>query len=191
VDCTPAEHVWEHITPEEGLGCCEQMLRCRSPGGYLRVVYQTGCIRSGYADVVARDRKSGRGLVAARLVQHAQVTSGLQTPEASARSSDPSSGVMCSRLVRKECIHGIRLEVVLPVPRLSQLKKIPLGGDPARSYRLLRHDAFSCARRPHSFLVSQYDRNVGVRSPGLFLQLRLTCLTNGIRFQIARGRRDL
>jgi predicted SAM-dependent methyltransferase len=42
VEAFLAEHVWEHITPEEGLAAASRCFRCLKPGGYLRVAVPDG-----------------------------------------------------------------------------------------------------------------------------------------------------
>jgi predicted SAM-dependent methyltransferase len=42
IDALLAEHVWEHLTPEEGLGAAELCYRYLKPGGYLRAAVPDG-----------------------------------------------------------------------------------------------------------------------------------------------------
>jgi predicted SAM-dependent methyltransferase len=43
IDIILAEHVWEHLTPEEGLDAARQCHAYLRPGGYLRVAVPDGC----------------------------------------------------------------------------------------------------------------------------------------------------
>ena len=42
IDAILAEHVWEHLTPEQGLVAARNCLRFLKPGGYLRVAVPDG-----------------------------------------------------------------------------------------------------------------------------------------------------
>lgn len=43
VDAIIAEHVWEHLTPEQGLLAAQNCHRYLKPGGYLRLAIPDGC----------------------------------------------------------------------------------------------------------------------------------------------------
>lgn len=42
IDAMLAEHVWEHLTPEQGLAAARRCFRYLTPGGYLRVAVPDG-----------------------------------------------------------------------------------------------------------------------------------------------------
>ncbi len=42
IDAILAEHVWEHLTPDQGLCAAQHCLRFLKPGGYLRVAVPDG-----------------------------------------------------------------------------------------------------------------------------------------------------
>ena len=43
IDTILAEHVWEHLTPEQGLIAAQMCQRFLKPGGYLRAAVPDGC----------------------------------------------------------------------------------------------------------------------------------------------------
>jgi predicted SAM-dependent methyltransferase len=66
IDALLAEHVWEHLTPEQGLLAARNCLRYLKPGGYLRVAVPDGfhsdpkyidCVRVGGSGAGADDHK--------------------------------------------------------------------------------------------------------------------------------------
>jgi predicted SAM-dependent methyltransferase len=62
VDAMLAEHVWEHITPEEGLAAARTCFKYLKPGGYLRVAVPDGLHPdSTYIELVRPDPGAVRG----------------------------------------------------------------------------------------------------------------------------------
>ena len=70
IDCLMAEHVWEHLTLEQGRTAALTCHRFLKPGGYLRVAVPDGLFPSAeFQEYIKIGGKAGGGVVGGRPVR--------------------------------------------------------------------------------------------------------------------------
>ncbi|MDB5319211.1 MAG: hypothetical protein JWN40_842 [Phycisphaerales bacterium] len=69
IDCLMAEHVWEHLTLDQGRTAALTCRRFLKPGGYLRVAVPDGLFPSAdYQEYIKIGGKAGGGVVGGHLI---------------------------------------------------------------------------------------------------------------------------
>jgi predicted SAM-dependent methyltransferase len=75
IDCLMAEHVWEHLTLEQGRTAARTCHRFLKPGGYLRVAVPDGLFPSAeFQEYIKVGGKAGGGVVGGHLIVYTYAT---------------------------------------------------------------------------------------------------------------------